>query len=276
MHPGARGASERGTPKVHLVIASGGGDINAKSSHNGTVHDESLTRHYGDAMELREALRTTHAVRSFSDQPVSREIVVEILDDARFAPSGGNRQAWHVIVVEDAARRQGLRDLYLDGWHDYIAHMMAGLVPFSPLASDADRAAARAQRANAEAASRPDGFPETLDHVPCLLVVTADLGVLAALDRDLDRYNLVGGASIYPFVWQILLAAKDRGLGGVMTTMATASEPAVQELLQIPSHHAVAAVVALGYPATTLSKLTRRAVSDFTTIDTFDGDALSL
>src|SRR5476651_1533412 len=97
-------------------------------------------------MELTDALRTTGAVRAFLDEPVSDETLYEILDDARFAPSGGNRQAWHVIVVKDVTRRKALRDLYLDGWHDYVAHVLAGLIPFSPLASDEDRAVAAAKR----------------------------------------------------------------------------------------------------------------------------------
>src|SRR5579863_1756450 len=122
-------------------------------------------------MDLTDALRTTGSVRSFLDEPVSDEVLYAILDDARFAPSGGNRQAWRVIVVKDRVRRRALRDLYLDGWHDYIAHVLAGLVPFSPLATDEDRAAATAQRSAAIARSRPDGFPETLDQVPVMLVI---------------------------------------------------------------------------------------------------------
>ena len=43
------------------------------------------------------------------------------------------------------------------------------------------------------------------------MVLTADLRNLATLDRDLDRYTLVGGASIYPFAWSLLLAAHDVG-----------------------------------------------------------------
>jgi nitroreductase len=222
-------------------------------------------------MELTDALRTTGSSRAFLEEPVSDETLYAILDDARFAPSGGNRQAWRVIVVKDAARRRALRDLYLDGWHDYVAHVLAGLVPFSPLASDEDRAAAAAQRDAAIATSRSDGFPETLDQVPVMLVICADLNALAAVDRDLDHYQMVGGASIYPFVWNILLAARARGLGGVMTTIATRNESGVRELLGIPSDQIVASVVALGYPVRRVTKLKRRAVEQFTTSDTFDG-----
>jgi len=225
-------------------------------------------------MELREALRTTGSVREFTAEPVDHQTVWEILDDARFAPSGGNRQSWHVIVVDDPRRRQRLRDIYLDGWHDYVAHSLAGLVPFSPLASPQDRELALAQRPAAEALSRPDGFAETIHLAPVILIVSADLSVLAAVDRDLDRYSIAGGASVYPFVWQIILAARDRGLGGVMTTMATRDEPSVMAEFHIPAGHAVASVVALGHPAKRPTRLTRRDVADFATVDTFDGTSL--
>jgi len=223
-------------------------------------------------MNLTDALRTTGSVRDFLEEPVSDELLYDILDDARFAPSGGNRQAWHVIVVKDPTRRRALRDLYLDGWHDYVAHVLAGLIPFSPLASDEDRAAAASQRAAAIATSKPDGFPETLDQVPVMLVICADLTALAATDRDLDRYQIAGGASIYPFVWNILLSARARGLGGVMTTIATRNEPGVRDVLDIPCTYAVASIVALGYPAARATKLKRRGVQEFTTTNTFDGD----
>ena len=173
----------------------------------------------------------------------------QILDDARFAPSGGNRQAWHVIIVKDDRRRRALRDLYLDGWHDYVAHVLAGLVPFSPLASEEDRAVALSKRDAAIAASDPDGFPETLENVPVMLVICADLSALAATDRDLGRYQIAGGASIYPFVWNVLLAARSRRLGGVMTTIATRNESGVREVLDIPQDQIVASIVALGHPA---------------------------
>jgi nitroreductase len=225
-------------------------------------------------MELTDALRTTGSIRTFSDQPVSLQTVYEILDDARFAPSGGNRQAWRVIVCTNVEQRRSLRDLYLDGWHDYIAHALAGLIPFSPLATEEDRIRANEQRAAAEARSLPDGFAETIDQVPVLLLVCADLSVLAAVDRDLGRYQIAGGASIYPFVWSILLAAHERELGGVMTTMATRNENAVRDVFKIPKTFALASVVALGHSSTRLNKLRRRSVEEFTTIDNFDGQPL--
>lgn len=223
-------------------------------------------------MQLIEALRTTPTVRQFTSEPVNDDLVFQILDDARFAPSGGNRQAWRVIVVRDPIVRRAVRDAYLEAWHDYVAHLLAGLIPFSPLASNEDRASAFSHLEDAKKLSRPDGFPETLDSVPVMLVIFADLEVLAATDRDLNRYQIAGGASIYPFVWNILLGARERGLGGVITTVAMRHEDEVRRALNVPDTFALASVVALGYPATHVTTLSRRPVEAFTTIDAFDGE----
>jgi nitroreductase len=226
-------------------------------------------------MELIDALRTTGSVRNFTDQPVPDQLLFDVLNDARFAPSGGNRQAWNVIVVKDPTRRGAIGDLYLDAWHDYVGHVLAGLIPFSPLASQSERDLASSKRSDAIERSKPNGFPETLASVPVMLVICANLRFLAATDRDLDRYQIAGGASIYPFVWSIVLAARERGLGGVMTTVATRNEHDLRAVLDLPDHVIVAAVVALGYPETVHTKLKRNAVADFATIDSFDGPAFT-
>jgi nitroreductase len=222
-------------------------------------------------MDLRDALRTTGSTREFSARPVDDAVLFDVLDDARFAPSGGNRQAWRVIVVKDISQRRAVAATYLDAWHDYVGSLLAGVTPFSPLASEDDRRAARDQREAARARSNPEGFAETLANVPALLVVVADLGALAATDRDLNRYQLVGGASVYPFVWSVLLAAHERDLGGVMTTVAIKNEDALRDILRLPDDFAVAAVMALGYPQRAITRLKRRAVCEFAIVDAFDG-----
>lgn len=224
-------------------------------------------------MELSQALRSTGAVRDFTAEPIPDDVVYRMLETARFAPSGGNRQAWHVIVVRERSTRVALRDLYLPGWYEYLPQMEAGLTPFAPVTDrDAEAIArARAPEFAARGGASP-GFAERLHEVPLLLVLTADLRNLAALDRDLDRYTLVGGASIYPFAWSILLAAHDVGLGGVITSVAVREEPALRELFHLPEHVIVAAVLALGYPAgTRATKLRRNPVESFATIDRYDG-----
>jgi nitroreductase len=220
-------------------------------------------------VELREALRTTGAVREFRDQPVPDDVVARLLDTARFAPNGGNRQAWHVVVVKDPAARRGLRDLYLQTWYEYLAQRAAGLTPWAPVTDEAAEAAAVA-RAN-EMPAQADGFAERFDAVPVLLAVFADLRALAAVDKGTRAYTLVGGASVYPFVWSVLLAARDEGLGGTITTMNTRREADAQRLLGAPAHLALACVVALGYPVHQPTRLTRQPVGAFASFDRVDG-----
>jgi nitroreductase len=228
-------------------------------------------------MDLQDALRTTGAVREFSDREVSPDLIYRILDTARFAPSGGNRQAYRTVLIKDHATRERLRDLYAAASSEYLAMAQAGLVPWAPLT---DRIAEEeALGRTTEAAVSPassGGFAENLDRVPVLLALFADLRRLAAVDRDHDRYGLAGGASIYPFVWSILLAAREQGLGGVITTLLIRHERTVCELLGVPDGYALAAVVALGYPkGDRPRKLTRAKVEDFATIDRFDGPLMT-
>lgn len=225
-------------------------------------------------LDLVDTLRTTGAVRAFHPDPVPADVLARILDTARFAPSGGNRQGWRVIVVTDPARRVTLRDLYLSGWYEYLAMVDAGLVPWAPVT---DRVAeanalARAQRL-AEAGAAAPGFAETLDQAPVLLLVLADLAALAAVDRDLPRYTLAGGASIYPFVWSLLLSARAEGLAGVMTTMPVRREDDVRALFGIPDTVAVASLVVLGRPLSAPRRLRRGSVGSFTWVDRYQGEA---
>src|SRR5271156_479549 len=175
-------------------------------------------------MELTDALRTTGAVRDFTDQAVDDAVLGRVLDTARFAPSGGNAQAWHVVVVKDRERRRRLRDFYVRGSMDYMAMLAAGLRPWAPT-NDRD---AEARALAAENAATAGGFAERFDEAPVLLALFADLSMLAAVDRDADRYTFAAGASIYPFAWSVLLAAHDEGLGGVIPPIAFRAEPQVK------------------------------------------------
>ena len=80
-------------------------------------------------MDTSTVLRTTGATRDFTDEPVSRATVRDLLDDARFAPSGGNRQPWRVAVVEDAAIRRRIGALMQPVWDGYVARSRLGITP---------------------------------------------------------------------------------------------------------------------------------------------------
>jgi nitroreductase len=227
-------------------------------------------------VDLIEALRTTGAVRAFDDRPVDPAVLSRVLDTARFAPNGGNQQSWRVVIVEDPAVRRAMRDLYVPSSVEYLEQRKAGVQPWAPIG---DRAAAAEAIARARAFTREEAlaaagdFAAHFDEVPVMLVVLADLRLLAATDRDLGRTSIVGGASVYPFIWSTLLAAHAEGLGGVLTTMTTTREPAVRALLAIPDEFAVAAVLALGYPVRRSTRLRRGPVESFATVDAFTGPA---
>jgi nitroreductase len=226
-------------------------------------------------MDLYEAMRCAPTSRRFTAEPVPRASLLRALDAARFAPSGGNRQGWRVVVVKDRPTRRTLRDLYRPAWARYLAQSGAGLVPWAPLTErDAEREAL-ASAGDTPPPSARAGFTEHLDEVPVLLAVLADLRALAAVDRDHDRYTFAGGASVYPFVWNILLAARGHGLGGVLTTMLVDREPDVLRLLDAPEEYALAAVVALGHPVRQPRRLRRAAVEEFVTVDRFSGPPLA-
>jgi nitroreductase len=215
-------------------------------------------------------MRTTPATREFVDQQITDETVYGILDDARFAPSGGNRQGWRVIVVKDTYIRERLRDLYVLSWREYVAHVATGLVPFAPLDNGRWTGPAIDLEA-ARATPVPMDFADHLDRVPVLLVIIVELATLAVTDNGLNRQSIVGGASVYPFAHNILLAARDAGLGGIMTTMLCRQELQVRELLGIPEGHAVAGLIALGKPTKELTRLRRQSVESFTVVDRFEG-----
>ena len=106
----------------------------------------------------------------------------------------------------------------------------------------------------------PHAANDLLDHVetvPVVLAVAADLRKIALMDGQLERAAVTGGASIYPFCWSILLAARSRGLGGVMTTFLSRVEPQAAARLALPAHHALAATIFLGVPEHQATKLRR-------------------
>jgi len=220
-------------------------------------------------VKFEEVIRTTFACREFTDDPVTDETLYRILELARFAPSGGNRQGAHVIVVRDQEVRQKLGEMCNSTLRIYGAQVDAGENPFnSVIPSKVDFV---------EAVKTPDERFEMFDRwgeLPVVLVVSIDLETVASMDKELDRVGVVTGGSVYPLVWNILLAARSEGLAGVLTTAVIPEEATARKLLGLPEAHAIAAVVPLGVPVKQLTKLSRREVEEFTTVDQFDGPKL--
>src|SRR5919201_2135591 len=143
-------------------------------------------------MELDETLRTTFSARDFTSDPLPDATLYRILDRARFAPSGGNRQGWRVVVVRDRATREALAQLNAPAAKRYAAQVANGESPWNTIDPP------RVDAATIERTAPPARLMEPLARAPVVLVICVDLKVVASIDQDLMRIGVVSGASIYP------------------------------------------------------------------------------
>jgi len=208
--------------------------------------------------ELYEVMRCAPSTRHFTEEAVPRELIERVVENARFAPSGGNRQGWRVIVVTDADLRCRLRELYEEPWRAYTERMgTRALLEEGADVSNVPPGRLRMLRA-------ADHYAHTFDRVPVHLVICVVLDALAIVDRSLGRPSIVGGASIYPFVQNILLGLRAEGLGAAFTTLLAPAEDQVRELLGIPEGVALAGHISVGFRADPWPKqLSRRPVQEF-------------
>jgi nitroreductase len=206
-------------------------------------------------VDLYEAMRCAPTSRRFTDEPVPTEVLTRVLESARFAPSGGNRQGWRVVVVRDAERRAALRELYQPHWRAYMeqtggARVLANIDSFEPK--------------QVRGVTRANDYAEGLHEVPVHLVIGVRVEDLVVTDSELPRQSIVGGASVYPFVQNVLLGLRAEGLGAALTTLLIPAEAEVKRLLEIPEEIALAAHIGVGYRAEPWPKrLARKPVEEF-------------
>ncbi len=219
-------------------------------------------------MEIYDVMRTTFAGREYTGEELSTGVIYRILDMARFAPSGGNRQGWKVIVVRDDETRRSLVKLTEPAARRYVAQMTRGENPWSslepPVVSTEEIAETQV----------PSVFTDPLLKSSVVLILCLDLSLAASMDQHLDRVGIITGASIYPFAWNILLAARSEGFTGAITTLAAAEEPGMKELFGLPDHVAVCGVVPLGKLVKQLTRLKRKPVQEFAMLEKWGGQPL--
>ncbi|PXX60185.1 nitroreductase [Nocardia tenerifensis] len=161
-----------------------------------------------------ELLTTTRSFRRRLDltRPVERRDLLECLDIAVQAPSGSNRQPWRFLVVQDDETKQRIAEFYRKGFEANLA----GRTP-------------RPDQLGDLASSRY--LAEHLGEVPALVFVCS-LGRLPEPASPPRLASFYG--SIYPAVWNFMLALRERGLGSCLTTAHLAYEREVADLLGIP------------------------------------------
>jgi len=187
---------------------------------------------------LFEAMRTTRAVRRLRPDPVPDDVLRRVIEAATWAPSGGNRQPWRIIAVRNADTKLRLRDLYKGPWERYVSGQRKA---FAALPEDARARGERMLRA-------ADHLAEHLHEAPVILVFVFNPTLLAITDLNLGRPSIVGGASVYPAVENLLLACRAEGLGCVLTTLLCLAEAEIRSLLALPEPWATCAFVPIGYP----------------------------
>src|SRR5256885_8993498 len=132
-------------------------------------------------MELNDVMRTTFAARVYPGEPISDAVLYDILDIARFAPSGGNRQGDKVIVVRDPATRDQLARLTEPAAKRYIAQIKLGESPWNTVVPS------KVTAEEVASTPAPPALTEPFRTASVVLVFCVDLKLVASSDQFLDR-----------------------------------------------------------------------------------------
>ncbi len=189
-------------------------------------------------MELYDAMKSLRAVRRLRPDPIPDDVLRRVLEAATWAPSGGNVQPWRIVVVREREKKATLGTLYAERWKAYSQ------VHRARLANASEEIRASSERM----ASAGDYLAEHFADTPAVLVHCFNPGALAVTDAKQDRLSVVGGASLYPAVQNLLLACRNEGLGCVLTTLLCEVESEVRALLGIPDPWYTDAMIPIGYP----------------------------
>jgi nitroreductase len=171
-----------------------------------------------------ELLTTTRAVRRRLDltRPVPLALVRECLEVALQAPTGGNRQQWHWVVVTDPDLRRGVGEYYRRSFAAYLDVARRAAAAYA----DPGRRAVQERFVDSGAY-----LGDHMGDVPVLVLACLEVG--DALP-DGNQAGLWG--SRLPAAWSYQLAARARGLGTAWTTRHLVYEQEVADLLGIPPH----------------------------------------
>lgn len=183
-----------------------------------------------DGPDLFEILHTTRAIRRLKPDPVPDELIRKILQAGVCAPSGGNRQPWRFLVIKDRAIKQQVQHYYQRALEEVVGPRYR--------TSEPPPGVTRAQ------------YDRQLDAVTYLTehFHEAPIWIVACLDEGQRTPTRGSGASIYPAVQNMLLAARALGLGATLTTRHLQYEAEVEAILGLPQGVHSYAILPIGYP----------------------------
>ena len=197
-------------------------------------------------MDFFEVTNTQRAMRRLHPDPVPEEQIWQILETAIMAPSGGNQQPWNFLVLRDEEKRRKIAAWYLEAWQK----------TYGPA-----RETMLANEAMARTFKSADYLANHLAECPVLII--------AMIRRGPTDPSLVLGASIYPAVQNLMLAARALGLGTTLTTLHKFHEADVRALLGIPDGIETMALIPLGRPKGKFGRPSRLPVEKVVFWDTY-------
>lgn len=204
--------------------------------------------------DLWEVLYTTRAIRRMKPDPVPDAVIYHLLDAAIRAPSGGNQQGWRFMVVRDQETKTRLGELYRESIEALFASGYGQTPPGVTLTPAQVEAAEKVRKSAQYLAVH---FAEVPVYV---------LGCI----RAAPNAGITAGASIYPAVWSLQLAARALGLGSTLTTVHRMREAQVKALLGVPDGFETAALIPIGYPRGTFAPGPRQPVAAVSFLDRWD------
>ena len=165
-----------------------------------------------------DVVRSQRGTALYKPGPIPAEDLTRIMEAATRAPSGSNRQPWRFVVVQDRETKRTLGELYREG-----QRRSRGSAPDAPPANE------------------PPRFNDSMEDVP--VVVMACVERWTVVGNDIYR-----GASIYPAVQNLMLAAAALGIGTRLTTIWQHCYDETAALLGVPDEWQMMALIPLGYP----------------------------
>ena len=188
-----------------------------------------------------EMLTTTRSVRKRLDfsRPVEPEVIRECLELAVQAPTGGNSQGWHFVVVTDPEQCKALTDVYRKGWAFYLERRMAGEANLP-----GPKPTTEGMATLGKILQSAMYLAEHMHEVPVLVVPC-----IQGRPEGLPSFGQAGvWGSILPAVWSFMLAARLHGLGTSWTTVHLYYEQEAAEVLGIPYEQVTqAALIPVAY-----------------------------
>lgn len=199
-----------------------------------------------DRVGLLEGLSTTRAIRRYTDEPIPDDVLRDILFAATRAPSGSNRQPFRFVVLTDSDQAKQAKSMISKGARSVWAGKRKA--DRYDQRSGADESSPKARMARTM-----DAYVENFDKVPAL--------ILPCLVRYREPAPMEG-ASVYPAVQNLLLAARALGYGGVITGFHSMVNKELKSLLSIPEEVFIACTITLGKPAGKHGPVRRRPMSE--------------